>query len=195
MVLYIHCTWVFWVNCLMTFLVSRHACWQTHMCTHIMQSLWDTTVLYTVPHWPPTCRDTAAVDHSSSVPSFVLPSISPAIDRYVTSSTRSCSLVVKNINYMSTYTGLTYRPPYKQFIHIQVVIHSETFTHNTWWALFALSSAAICVWSCCLSFANLPICLSSSFCSKCTNEFRACTGHTQPFRWMESDLCKLWAIN
>ena len=91
------------------------------------------------------------------------------------------SLVAKNTNYMSTYTGMTYGPPYKQFIHIQVVIHPETFTHNTWWALFALSSAEICVWNCCLSFANLPICLSSSFCSKCTNEFRACTGHTKLF--------------
>ena len=79
-----------------------------HMCTHNMQLLWDTTVLYTVPHWPPTCRDTAAVDHSSRVPSSVLPPISPAIDRYVPFSTRCCSPVVKNINCMTTYTGMTY---------------------------------------------------------------------------------------
>ena len=57
-----------------------------NMCTHNMQSLYDTTVLYIVPQWPPTCHYTVAVDHSSRVPSVVLPPYSPAIDKYVIKS-------------------------------------------------------------------------------------------------------------
>ena len=113
-----------------------------------------------------------------------LPQISPVIERYalctlyllnVLGSTRCCSLVVKNLIIwaptLAWHIGQlhAFKEDMNSYTYVHVVIHSETCTHNTWWARFALSSAAICAWNCCLSFANIPLCLSSSFCSKCSN--------------------------